>query len=152
MIPQPEDVVAVLAQHREELRGSGVASLLLFGSVARGQATEASDIDLVVEFDRAVGLFALLRLQARAARSPTGGAVRGAGARAGGALGKVGRRIAVRSLAIRSESVEASLLYPSRWSEDGVALSELVPRGFVDRSDARAKRHFRGHRHLVGSE
>ena len=64
MIPRPEEVVAVLAQHREELRGSGVASLLLFGSVARGQATEASDIDLVVEFDRAVGLFALLRLQA----------------------------------------------------------------------------------------
>jgi uncharacterized protein len=65
MIPRPEDVVAVLAQHREELRGCGVASLLLFGSVARGQATETSDIDLVVEFDRAVGLFGLLRLQAR---------------------------------------------------------------------------------------
>ena len=65
MIPRPEDVFAVLAEHREELRESGVASLLLFGSVARGQATETSDIDLVVEFNRAVGLFALLRLQAR---------------------------------------------------------------------------------------
>jgi predicted nucleotidyltransferase len=67
MIPQPEDIVAVLAEHREELRESGVASLLLFGSVARRQATETSDVDLVVEFDRAVGLFALLRLQARLA-------------------------------------------------------------------------------------
>lgn len=67
MIPQPRDVVAVLAEHREELQESGVASLLLFGSVARGEATEASDIDLVVEFDRPVGLFALLRLQGRLA-------------------------------------------------------------------------------------
>jgi predicted nucleotidyltransferase len=65
MIPRSEDVVAVLAEHREELRESGVASLLLFGSVARGQATEASDVDLVVEFDHAVGLFAVIRLQAR---------------------------------------------------------------------------------------
>jgi predicted nucleotidyltransferase len=65
MIPRAEEVVAVLANHRDELRESGVASLHLFGSVARGQATEASDVDLVVEFDRAVGLFAVLRLQAR---------------------------------------------------------------------------------------
>jgi predicted nucleotidyltransferase len=67
MIPRPQDVVAELAKHHEELRESGVASLLLFGSVARGEATETSDIDLVVEFDRPVGLFALLRLQARLA-------------------------------------------------------------------------------------
>ena len=65
MIPQPEDVVAELAKHRVELRESGVASLLLFGSVARRQATETSDVDLLVEFDRAVGLFAVIRLQAR---------------------------------------------------------------------------------------
>ncbi len=65
MIPQPEDVVAALAEHRDELRESGVASLVLFGSVARREANAASDIDLLVDFDHPVGLFALLRLQAR---------------------------------------------------------------------------------------
>lgn len=63
MVPQPEDIVATLAQHHDELRQRGVASLVLFGSVAC-QATETSDIDLLVDFDRPVGLFALLRLQA----------------------------------------------------------------------------------------
>lgn len=65
MAPQPEDVFAVLAQHRVELQQSGVASLVLFGSVARREATANSDIDLLVEFDRPIGLFALLRLQAQ---------------------------------------------------------------------------------------
>jgi predicted nucleotidyltransferase len=45
---------------REEF---GVKSLALFGSVARDEATEASDIDLLVEFDRPVGLFHLVRTQ-----------------------------------------------------------------------------------------
>ena len=65
MIPQPEDVVATLAEHRDELRQSGVASLVLFGSVARREANAASDIDLLVDFDHPVGLFALHRLQSR---------------------------------------------------------------------------------------
>ena len=63
MLPRPEDILAALSQHRAELHQSGVASLALFGSVARGEATAASDIDLLVEFDRPIGLFALLRLQ-----------------------------------------------------------------------------------------
>jgi hypothetical protein len=41
----------------------GVSSLALFGSVARGEATPDSDIDLLVEFDRPVGLFELFALQ-----------------------------------------------------------------------------------------
>jgi predicted nucleotidyltransferase len=41
----------------------GVSSLALFGSVARGEATPESDIDLLVEFDRPVGLFELFALQ-----------------------------------------------------------------------------------------
>lgn len=65
MILQPEDVVAALAQHRDELREIGVASLVLFGSVARREANAASDIDLLVDFDHPVGLFALIQLQAR---------------------------------------------------------------------------------------
>ena len=41
----------------------GVASLLLFGSVARGEATPQSDVDLLVEFNRPVGYFGLFALQ-----------------------------------------------------------------------------------------
>lgn len=47
MILQPEDVVAALAEQRNELRESGVASRVLFGSVARREANAVSDIDLV---------------------------------------------------------------------------------------------------------
>ncbi|HKY36240.1 MAG TPA: nucleotidyltransferase family protein [Polyangiaceae bacterium] len=64
MVPQPVDIVVTLVQHHDELRERGVASLVLFGSVARRQATETSDIDLLVDFDRPVGLFAPARLQA----------------------------------------------------------------------------------------
>lgn len=41
----------------------GVKSLDLFGSVARNQATPASDIDFLVEFSKPVGLFQLLDVQ-----------------------------------------------------------------------------------------
>ncbi len=47
----------------QALREFGVASLYLFGSVARGEATEDSDIDVLVDFDRPVGYFELARLQ-----------------------------------------------------------------------------------------
>lgn len=43
----------------------GVASLALFGSCAREEATESSDVDLLVEVDRPVGIFRLLDLQYR---------------------------------------------------------------------------------------
>lgn len=41
----------------------GVKSLLLFGSVARNEATSASDVDLLVEFNRPMGYFGLFALQ-----------------------------------------------------------------------------------------
>ena len=40
--------IAVLRAHEQELRRAGVASLSLFGSVARDEVTPASDIDLAV--------------------------------------------------------------------------------------------------------
>lgn len=52
-----ETVVAVLREQRFRLAQEfGVRRIGLFGSFARGQATEASDIDLVVEFDNPIGL------------------------------------------------------------------------------------------------
>jgi len=55
------EVCQVLADHRSELRERfGVKSLALFGSVVRDESTAASDVDLLVEFDRRVGLSHLI--------------------------------------------------------------------------------------------
>jgi len=42
------EVIAALRAHELELKAAGVASLSLFGSVARGEEVEASDVDVVV--------------------------------------------------------------------------------------------------------
>lgn len=44
-------------------RRHGVSRIRLFGSVARGQDTEDSDIDLLVDLPSEAGLFALMRLK-----------------------------------------------------------------------------------------
>jgi uncharacterized protein len=46
-----ERVIATLRAHEAELRQSGLRSLSLFGSVARGEAETGSDIDLAAEFE-----------------------------------------------------------------------------------------------------
>ena len=57
-------VIQILKQKNAELtKQFGVKSLLLFGSVARNEATATSDIDLLVEFNRPVGYFGLFALQ-----------------------------------------------------------------------------------------
>ena len=44
-------------------RENDVAMLGVFGSVARGEATEQSDIDFLVKFSESKGLLALVRLE-----------------------------------------------------------------------------------------
>jgi len=57
-------VLQILKQKKAELTGKfGVKSLLLFGSMARGESTFKSDVDLLVEFNRPVGYFGLFALQ-----------------------------------------------------------------------------------------
>lgn len=58
-----EEVLAVVAAHREALQELGVKSLELFGSVARGEATTESDVDFLVELSEKAGLFELIRVQ-----------------------------------------------------------------------------------------
>jgi predicted nucleotidyltransferase len=60
-----DQVLKLIADHRETLAAEfGVKSLALFGSIVCGEATAASDVDLLVEFDgRPVGLFHLSRTQ-----------------------------------------------------------------------------------------
>lgn len=58
-----KNVSVLLKRHQAELHQRGVKSLAVFGSLARGEATPASDIDVLVEFDRPVGLFEFIRLK-----------------------------------------------------------------------------------------
>ncbi len=58
-----DQVLAILAQHREKLAELGVKSLFLFGSVARNEARLDSDVDFIVEFNRSVGLFEFIEVR-----------------------------------------------------------------------------------------
>ena len=59
-----EDVLQILKQKNTELtKQFGVKSMLMFGSLARNEATQTSDVDLLVEFNRPVGYFGLFALQ-----------------------------------------------------------------------------------------
>jgi predicted nucleotidyltransferase len=61
---QREEVIRILSEQQTQLAlRYGVRSLSLFGSVARDEAGAASDVDLLVEFDRPVGYFGLFALQ-----------------------------------------------------------------------------------------
>ena len=59
---QVETIRTILTSHKEELRRRfGVKEIAIFGSVVRGDATERSDVDLLVEFERPIG-FDFVRL------------------------------------------------------------------------------------------
>jgi uncharacterized protein len=58
-----QEALKVLASHQNALKDFGVKSLMLFGSVARDEARIDSDVDLLVEFDRPIGLFTFVRLK-----------------------------------------------------------------------------------------
>jgi predicted nucleotidyltransferase len=61
-----EEVLRILRRERGDLRKHyAVASLFLFGSVARNQASEGSDVDLLVEFEKPVGLIEFIGLKQR---------------------------------------------------------------------------------------
>jgi|SRR6476659_2454565 predicted nucleotidyltransferase len=59
------DVLQILRTHESELRLRGVSHAAVFGSVARGEASAGSDIDVMVELDehRAMGIFEYARLK-----------------------------------------------------------------------------------------
>jgi len=59
-----ETLFALLKSQQDTLRRQFfVASLSVFGSAARDRLRKQSDIDLLVEFERPVGLFAFIRLK-----------------------------------------------------------------------------------------
>jgi len=47
-----DEVLRVLEEHRREFKRFGVVSVRLFGSVARDEASDDSDVDILAEFER----------------------------------------------------------------------------------------------------
>jgi predicted nucleotidyltransferase len=45
------DIIAALRERASEIRSLGATSLYLFGSTARNEATDRSDVDLFVDYD-----------------------------------------------------------------------------------------------------
>jgi predicted nucleotidyltransferase len=45
-------IIVILREHAPELRAAGLVHLRVFGSVARGEASPQSDVDLMADFDR----------------------------------------------------------------------------------------------------
>jgi uncharacterized protein len=59
-----DDVISRLTPLHQELKNRyGISSLFLFGSVARDEATVDSDVDLLVEFSKPIGLIEFIGLQ-----------------------------------------------------------------------------------------
>jgi hypothetical protein len=64
---QRDEAIATLKRHEGELRRLGVEHLYLFGSTARGEAAEDSDIDLFFDYERGkLGLYELMEVKERA--------------------------------------------------------------------------------------
>lgn len=63
-----DEVLARLQEHQAIFRKLGVLSLYLFGSTAREDATEASDVDLLFDFEKGkLDLYDLMDLKEYAA-------------------------------------------------------------------------------------
>jgi len=58
-----DDLLKILRDHHLLLEGYNVSKIGVFGSVARGDSTEKSDIDLLVAFKATPDLFAFMELQ-----------------------------------------------------------------------------------------
>jgi hypothetical protein len=63
-----DETLRILREHREEIEAMGVKSIAIFGSTARDEAREDSDVDVLVEFSREVGLFDFLDVKEKLER------------------------------------------------------------------------------------
>jgi len=56
-MPNLEEIKRILAEHKEKIREKyGVRIIGIFGSYTRGEQTELSDIDILVELEKPIGL------------------------------------------------------------------------------------------------
>lgn len=61
--PTGQRVTARRREVQEILTSHGVTNIRVFGSVARGDDDQDSDVDLLVDFARGTSLFTILRIQ-----------------------------------------------------------------------------------------
>ena len=63
-----DEAISRLQEHEADLKRLGVEHLYLFGSTARGEAEEDSDVDLFFDYEKGkLGLFELMDVKAYAA-------------------------------------------------------------------------------------
>jgi predicted nucleotidyltransferase len=62
-----DEVISKLRAHEAELKAAGIVRLAVFGSVARGDDSPGSDVDLLADFDetRRYTLLTMGRLESR---------------------------------------------------------------------------------------
>jgi len=58
-----DKIISLLKSRRRRLKKFGIHSLSIFGSVARDQAHKNSDVDILVDFEKPIGLFEYARLK-----------------------------------------------------------------------------------------
>lgn len=59
-----KDIIKILEQELPYLRARyGVKSLGIFGSYVKGKEREDSDIDILIEFDKPIGIFKFLEVE-----------------------------------------------------------------------------------------
>jgi predicted nucleotidyltransferase len=64
-----DEAIRKLREHEAELRQLGVQHLYLFGSTARGEAGEDSDVDLFFDYEKGkLGLFELMNVKEQTSR------------------------------------------------------------------------------------
>jgi predicted nucleotidyltransferase len=66
---QRDEAIMKLREHEAELRRLGVQHLYLFGSTARSEASEDSDVDLFFDYEKGkLGFFALMDVKEETSR------------------------------------------------------------------------------------
>ena len=59
-----DEIIKILTEHKEELKKKyKIKEIKIFGSYARGEQKETSDIDIIVDFEETPTLIELLRLE-----------------------------------------------------------------------------------------
>ncbi|MBI5754213.1 nucleotidyltransferase family protein [Candidatus Peregrinibacteria bacterium] len=64
MTKELKTYLSLISQNIKDLEKEfGVSKIAIFGSTARGDSTKKSDIDVIVELNKEIGLFAFIKLE-----------------------------------------------------------------------------------------
>jgi len=59
-----QEIIKIMKEHKEELKKKyKIKEIKIFGSYARGEQKERSDIDIIVDFEETLTLIELIRLE-----------------------------------------------------------------------------------------